>query len=300
VEAGDEAMGATFSIVAYGENRAQLSSAVEAAFQEAHRLDRMLSNYDAASEWSEVNRGAAQHPVPVSPELFQLLADCMRYSRESEGAFDLTVGPLMRVWGFYKGEGLMPGAPEISRALERVGYRHVRLDSATSTVRFDRAGVELDPGGIGKGYAVDRMIDVLRARGVSIALVSAGGSSIYGMGAPPESPEGWSVTIREPGDPRRAAAAVSLKNMSLSTSGSYEKFFFAGGKRYSHIMDPRTGRPAQGTASVSVLAPHTLDSEAWAKPYFINGRAWTEQHKPAGFRVFYCSDTKEQPCTWIP
>ena len=128
VEASDEAMGATFSIVAYGENRAQLGNAIAAAFQEVHRLDRMLSNYDSNSEWSEVNRSAAQHPVSVSPELFQLLADCMRYSRESEGAFDLTVGPLMRVWGFYKREGRMLDAAKISEALERVGYRHVQLD----------------------------------------------------------------------------------------------------------------------------------------------------------------------------
>ena len=168
-----------------------------------------------------------------------------------------------------------------------------------STVRFDRPGVELDPGGIGKGYAVDRMVEVLKRSGVEIALVSAAGSSIYGLGAPPDEPQGWRVVIRSPKDAKRPAAVVFLKDESLSTSGSYEKFFWAGGRRYSHIMDPRTGYPARGTASVSVMAPRTIDSEVWAKPYFIKGRAWTAAHKPEDFRVFFCDDTKEQACSWV-
>jgi thiamine biosynthesis lipoprotein len=224
----------------------------------------------------------------------------MRYSRESEGAFDITVGPLMKVWGFYKGEGLLPRPAVVKEAMARVGYRHVRLDPQVRTVQFDRAGVELDPGGIGKGYAVDRMVEVLKTRGIVSALVSGGGSSIYGLGAPPDKPEGWTVTIRDPREPHRTAAEVALKNTSLSTSGSYEKFFWAEGRRYSHLMDPRTGYPAQGTASVSVIAPRTIDSEVWAKPYFINGRAWTTQHKSQEFRVFFCEDTKEASCAWIP
>ena len=167
-------------------------------------------------------------------------------------------------------------------------------------MQFDSPDVELDPGGIGKGYAIDCMIRVLKQRGVEIALVSAAGSSIYGLGAPPEEPQGWRVTIRAPRDPRQIAAEVFLKNMSLSTSGSYEKFFWAKGRRYAHIMDPRTGHPAGGASSVSVLAPRAIDSEAWAKPYFIQGRAWTAVHKPKDFRVFFCEDTSQQKCNWVP
>jgi thiamine biosynthesis lipoprotein len=300
VQSDDEAMGATFSITACEADRAKVDAAVSAAFAEVHRLDRMLSNYDPASDWSEMNRRAGARPVSVSGELFHLIAECMRYSRESEGAFDITVGPLMKVWGFYKDEGKLPRDAEVKSALSRVGYRHIRLDPEAETVRFDQYGVELDPGGIGKGYAVDRMADVLRAHGVTRALISGGGSSIYAMGAPPDAPEGWAVTIRAPGDPRRVAAKISLRDMSLSTSGSYEKFFRADGRKYSHIMDPRTGYPAQGTASVSVVAPNTIDSEAWAKPYFVNGRAWTGKHKPQNFRVFFCEDAGEQACGWIP
>jgi len=299
VEQNDEAMGATFSIVLYGSDRLQMEKAADAAFDEVHRLDRLLSNYKPDSEWSEVNRTAAVRPVKLSAELFRLLSDCVKYSRESDGAFDITVGPLMKVWGFYKGEGALARPEDVTDALTRVGYRHVRLDAAAQTIRFDRAGMELDPGGIGKGYAVDRMVDVLRRSGIHVALVSAAGSSIYGLGAPPDEPTGWRITIRAPDDPNKSAAEVFLKDMSLSTSGSSEKFFWADGRTYAHIIDPRTGYPAQGLASVSVMSPRTIDSEAWAKPFFINGRTWTAAHKPANVRVFTCDDGKPSTCSWV-
>jgi thiamine biosynthesis lipoprotein len=300
VELSDEAMGSTFSVVLYGNDRRQLETAADAAFDEVHRLDRLLSNYKPDSEWSEVNRTAGVRPVKLSAELFQLLSDCMAYSRQSDGAFDITVGPLMKVWGFYKGEGALPRPSEVTDALTRVGHRQLRLDAAARTIHFDRPGMELDPGGIGKGYAVDRMVEILKRTGVHIALVSASGSSIYGMGAPPGEPAGWRITIRAPDDPHSSAADVLLKDMSLSTSGSYEKFFRADGRTYAHIIDPRTGYPAQGTASVSVMAPRTIDSEAWAKPFFINGRAWTAAHKPANVRVFICDDERRQGgCAWV-
>jgi thiamine biosynthesis lipoprotein len=143
------------------------------------------------------------------------------------------------------------------------------------------------------------MIDVLKREGVAIALVSASGSSIYGLGAPPDDSRGWPMTISTPHKPEEAAATVFLRDMSLSTSGSYEKFFWAGGRTYSHIMDPRTGYPARGASSVSVLAARTLDSEAWTKPFFINGRDWTRAHKPGVFRVFFCDDRPQPACMWI-
>jgi thiamine biosynthesis lipoprotein len=119
------------------------------------------------------------------------------------------------------------------------------------------------------------------------------------MGAPPDETQGWRVTIRAPEDPHAVAAEVLLKDMSLSTSGSYEKFFRAQGRTYSHIFDPRTGYPARGAASVSVVAPRTIDSEAWTKPYFINGRAWIAANKPARVRVFFCDDATPQSCGWV-
>jgi len=299
LEKSADAMGSTYSIAVYGDDRVQLEAAVDAAFDEVRRLDDLLSNYKPESEWSEVNREAAQRPVKVSPELFRLLQECLEYSRESEGAFDISVGPLMKVWGFYKGSGHLPHRAEVQAAMAKVGYRHILLDPANQTVRFDRPGVELDPGGIGKGYAVDRMVDVLKQKGVGIALVAGSGSSIYGLGAPPEEPKGWRIDIKDPWDVSKSLAEVYLRDMSMSTSGSYEKFFRAEGKIYAHIMDPRTGYPAQGSVSVSVVAPRTIDSEAWAKPFFVNGRLWTVKHKPKEFRVFFCEDKVEKPCAWL-
>jgi len=299
LEKSGEAMGSTYTIELYGSDRVRMEAAAEAAFDEVRRLDELLSNYRPESEWSQVNRRAAAGPMPISSELFDLFAACLEYSRRSEGAFDISVGPLMKVWGFYKGSGKLPHRAEVQAAMGRVGYRHVHLDRESRTVSFDRPGVELDPGGIGKGYAVDRMVDVLKQNGFRIALVAGSGSSIYGMGAPPSEPKGWRIEIKNPWDTRKTAAEVFLKDMSMSTSGSYEKFFKAEGRTYAHIMDPRTGYPAQGSVSVSVVTERTIDSEAWAKPYFVNGRQWAARHKPKDFRVFFCEDRMNQPCAWL-
>lgn len=293
-----DAMGSTFTAVLYGEDVGKMQSAVEQAFDEVRRLDHMLSNYIPSSELSEVNRRAAAQPVGVSTEFFNLLAACITYSRQSEGAFDISVGPLMKVWGFYKGSGRLPHRAEIRGAMASVGYSNILLDSKNHTVRFARTGVELDPGGIGKGYAVDRMAGILKESGVQSALINAAGSSIYAIGSPPNE-RGWRTKIRDPKDASKTAEEVYLKNQSMSTSGNYEKSFVAEGKIYSHIMDPRTGYPAKGMLSVSVIAPKTLDTEAWTKPYFIQGREWAAKHKQKGFRVFLCEDRSETACAWL-
>lgn len=299
LERSTDAMGATFSIVLYGSDQASMNQAIDAAFDEAHRLDDLLSNYKPASEWSRINREAAIHPVAVSAELFRLLSDCLDYSRASEGSFDLTVGPLMRAWGFFGGEHRVPSPEQIHSALNLVGYRHIELNSQNQTVHFDHSGVEIDPGGVGKGYAVDRMVEILRSRGFRNALVAASGSSIYGLGSPPDETRGWPINIADPWDHRKNAAQVFLKNLSLSTSGNYEKSFRLGGHRYSHIMDPLRGVPAESTVQVTVLASHAIDSEIWAKPYFIRGRDWTAAHKPMSWQVLYCENLPSAPCSWV-
>jgi len=292
-------MGTAFTVDLYGANAGVLQAAADAALEEAQRLDRMLSDYRPDSELSQVNSHAFERPVAVSQEFFDLLAACLNYSRRSEGSFDITVGALMRVWGFYKGSGRLPHRAEIAEALEHVGYRHVILDRAALTVRFDRSGIALDPGGVGKGYAVDKMVTVLKENGINSALVSGGGSSIYGLGAPPDDARGWYVKIRDPKDSAKKIAESYLRDQSLSTSGNYEKFFWAEGKLFSHIMDPRSGFPAQAAVAVSVIAPTTLDSEVWAKPYYILGRQWTAIHKPAEFRVLMCDNKVGAECAWV-
>ena len=292
-------MGTTYTIDMYGRNTGVMQAAAEGALEEAGRIDRMLSNYRPESELTRVNEHAAHQPVKISRELFDLLTTCVEYSRASQGAFDITVAPLMKVWGFYKDSGRLPDRAEVRAALGQIGYRTIELNPASHTIRFARQGVSLDPGGVGKGYAVDKMVEVLRKSGIACALVSGGGSSIYGMGAPPDSPKGWCVPVRDPKDEKKTAAEVYLRDESISTSGNYEKFFWANGKLYSHIMDPRTGFPAEGMLAVSVIAPKTLDSEVWAKPYYILGSAWTRAHKPRDFQVFLCEDKPGAACAWV-
>ena len=302
-EATLDAMGGTYSLVLYGPDRYQLEAASEAAFDEVRRLDQLLSNYKSTSEWSEINRFAADRPVAVSEESFQLLSACLEYSRRSEGSFDITVGPLMQVWGFYKGTGRLPHRAEIRSALASVGSRHVELDSAAKTVKFRRPGMSIDPGGIGKGYAVDRIVKILRDAGIESAFVSASTSTVYALGTPPGE-AGWKVTISDPKNRERSVGEVLLKDESLSTSGNYEKFFMAGKHLYSHIMNPSTGYPAEGMLSVSVIAPRAIDSEAWTKPLYINGRAWFAQAQARyqdlrSFRAFACENGWEPKCAWL-
>src|SRR5262249_20358047 len=151
-------MGCVYTIVVYGRNIAPLREAAAAALDEVDRIDRLMSNYKNDSELSRVNREAAERAIKVDPELFDFIAECLRYSRESDGAFDITVGPLMKAWGFFRGEGRAPDEAELAEARNRVGYQHVILNQKDGTIFFDKTGVELDLGGIAKGYAVDRAV----------------------------------------------------------------------------------------------------------------------------------------------
>ncbi len=287
-----DAMGGAFSIVLYGPNPARADLAAAAAFAELTRIESFLSNYRPDSEWSRTNREAAFRPVKVSAELFELLVVCGDYTRRSEGAFDISVGPLMRAWGFRGGGMQTPG-----RELSLVGFDKVKLDAAAQTVRFLRPGMELDPGGIGKGYAVDRMVAALRNCGIDCALVSAAGSTIFGMGSPPGR-GGWNVVIESPKSRLRTAGEVQLKDSALSTSGMREKSVRADGKVYGHIMDPRTGRPAAGAVMAAVTGKTALETEAWTKAVFINGSRWAAARLPQGCRAFFCDESAA--CGWLP
>jgi len=263
-------MGCTCVVRACGTDAAALRAAVAESLEEVERIDRLMSHYRPASPLSRLNREAADGPVAVEPELFDFIATCLRWSRESDGAFDVTVGPLMKAWGFFQDEGRVPDAPTLAAARAAVGYRHVRLDESARTVRFDRPGVELDLGGIGKGYAVDRVVALLRRRGVSSALVNLGGSSVYGFGVPPGR-RAWSVAVQDPTDPGKAALTVDLRDRALSVAGGTTRFFERDGVRYSHIMDPRTGGPVQGVLGVAVLTETATDGDALDDVLFVLG-----------------------------
>lgn len=280
-EASHNSMATDYTVVAYGQDRDFLAEVVNEVFEEIDRLDAQLSNYKPESELSQINRNAAHESVVVEPGLFKLIQDSLRYSRETNGSFDITVGPLMKAWGFFRGQGRIPTRQELDRVLQRVGYQHVKLDSASRTVRFDEQGIDLDLGGIAKGYAVDRAVALLRENGVASALVSSGTSSIYALGAPPGD-RAWKVTLRDPFDGNKVGDVIGLRNYSMSTSANYERFFKLGGKTYGHIMDPRTGMPTEGVLSVAVFAPATCQSDALTKPFFILGvngiRKYLDKH----------------------
>jgi thiamine biosynthesis lipoprotein len=263
-------MGCTATVRICGPDAAALPIIVGEALDEIDRVDRLMSHYRRDSPLSRLNREAANGPVAVDPELFAFLAECLRWSRESEGAFDVTVGPLMKAWGFFRDDGWMPGEDELARALDGVGYRYVVLDPQAGTVRFDRPGVELDLGGIGKGYAVDRVVELLRRRGVASALVNLGGSSVYGLGAPPGR-QSWEIKIQDPARAAKIALTVSLRDRALSVSGGYERVFEKEGVTYSHVMDPRTGRPVQGALSVAVLSDSATTGDALDNVLFVEG-----------------------------
>ncbi len=297
IESSAAIMGSEFRIACYAPTKQLAAGAITAAFDEVRRIDQLLSNYKPTSELSNLNREASKRDFKVSAELADLLASCLRYSKESEGAFDITVGSLVKAWGFYKGIPSTPNALTLWWAKRNSGYCNLQLNHADRTVRFLRSSLQLDPGGIGKGYAVDQAVAVLREYGIERALVSSGTSSIYALGTPPDDAAGWSLDIRVPSEPTATETVVSLQDEALSTSGSYEKFFEQDGKRYGHILDPRTGRPAEGMAAVSVIAPLTLDSEAWSTALFVNGAEWARNHPIPDSRVFLCAESGA--CSWL-
>jgi FAD:protein FMN transferase len=259
-----------FEIIAYGPVRARLAQAAEAAFEEIDRLDRQMSNYSETSELTYINRNAARENVVVEQELFDFLKLAIDSSRTTDGTFDITVGPLMKAWGFFDSTGRVPEAGEIKSVMARVGFKHVALDERAHTIRFDREGVELDLGGIAKGYAVDRAAAILRASGVTSAFITAGSSSISAIGAPPGQ-QAWRVEVNDPLDRSRKIEALDLKDRSISTSGCHQKTFEAVGKTYCHIMDPRIGRPVEGLLSATVITQSGVEAEVLSKALMVMG-----------------------------
>jgi FAD:protein FMN transferase len=276
-EDSHDAMGTVFTVVAYGEDKEFLAEVVREVFDEIDQLDAQMSNYKPQSELSGINRDAARHPVLVEPKLFGLIQDSLRTSQETDGAFDITVGPLLKVWGFFRGQGRIPSDSELASVMRRIGYRHVKLDSERREIWFNTPGVELDLGAIAKGYALDRAVELLRSEGISSALISSGTSSICALGAPPGE-TGWKISIRDPFDAKRVADTVRIKNYSLSVSGDYEKFFKLQGRIYSHIFSPKTGRPVENMLSTAVLAPLGETSDSLSTSFYVMGPKRTESY----------------------
>jgi FAD:protein FMN transferase len=279
--ASHQAMGTIFSIAAYGASSVFLKEAVRRAFREIDRLNHLMSHYRPESELSALNRNAHRKRVVVTHELFKIIEASLRYSEETHGAFDITVGSLMKSWGFFRRCGRMPSPPELAQALKQTGYRHVKLDAAARTVGFDKPGIELDLGAIGKGYAVDRAVEILRKEGIVQALVSSGTSSIYALGSPPGK-HGWEVSVCHPRDRRKTTCSLRLEDLSVSISGDCENFFEIEDRIYSHLMDPNTGMPVQDILMTAVVSPSATQSDALSTSFLIGGvaksRSYLECH----------------------
>ena len=263
------AMGSEFSIDLYAPDDEMAEQWMQISFEEIDRLEDLLSNYRPTSELSRISREAGKGPVVTDPETFAFLEKAVELSRRSDGAFDMTVGPLMRAWGFFFNQGRVPSEAELAALRAKTGWRHIKLDAEKRTVYFDNGvSMELDPGGIGKGYAVDRVVALLREQGVKAALVSGGSSSIYGVGAPPGE-AGWKVNVPDPVQAGVPMTSVDLKDMSLSTSACTEKFFIKNGHRYCHILNPHTERPVEDKLQTTVIAPSTTESDALSTATFV-------------------------------
>jgi thiamine biosynthesis lipoprotein len=246
----------------------------ESALDLIERLEGQLTIYRDDSEISRVNATAHEHPVAVEPRLFALLERAAGLFRETGGAYDVASGALSMAWGFVRGPRRVPDAGSLSEARRRSGSQLVRLDPSHRTVQFACPGVILNLGSIGKGYAVDRAIELVRAHGwPTPALVQAGQSSVYALGTSPDRlGGGWAVALRNPFDPERPLGTIWLRNRGLGTSGLAFQSFEADGRRYGHLIDPRTGEPASdGPASVTVLAPTAAEADALSTAFYLLG-----------------------------
>ncbi|MCU0770349.1 MAG: FAD:protein FMN transferase [Verrucomicrobia bacterium] len=270
------AMNTRFELVLPGDEALRLRAAGEEALQEITRLDALLSAFKPTSEIGHVNARADREAVQVSPEVFGLLLQARDLWELTEGAFDITVGPLMRCWGFWGASGRFPQPPDVRTALDSVGTAHLQLDAEHRTVRFGRPGMTLDLGAIGKGYALDRAVELLRESGVRSGLLHSGTSTASAIGSPPDSAV-WGMEIDQPvgadGTGTLPMPAVVIRDESLSVSSLAEKCFSANGRLYGHVMDPRTGEPVKAAVLTVVALPSAAEADAWSTALMVLGEA---------------------------
>jgi thiamine biosynthesis lipoprotein len=259
-------MGTDLQINVHGSDKAALNAALDAAEAEVRRIEDLMTDW-RPSPLMKLNEAAGSGPQVVDRELAAIVSRALEMGRLTGGAFDPTYAGVGRLWDFKKKPPRVPSAEDVARGLESVGYRRVRIDPAASTVDLPK-GMRIGLGGIAKGYAVDRAMETLRERGVEHALVNAGGD-LKALGFDGDAP--WEVAIKHPRDRERVIAVLRVANTALVTSGDYERFFEYEGKRYHHILDPRTGYPSTGAMSVTVVAPNAEYADALATALCVMG-----------------------------
>jgi FAD:protein FMN transferase len=241
---------------------------IREAAKEVHRLDEILSNFDPDSSLSRFNQQAGKGKTSLPPELHEILAIARQFSIMTSGDFDVTVGPLMELWRDSSSLGRLPDRDTLSKMLGRVGYEKLKLYDHRQAELL-QPGMKIDLGGIGKGYAVDLVANRVKAAGVNAALINFGGSSIYALGTPPGE-QGWEIGLQ--GTHGRLRGVVYLRDMALSTSGSMGKFWTVGGKRYGHLIDPKSGMPVTEPRMATIVAASATTAEALTKPLALRGK----------------------------
>lgn len=276
-------MGTSVSIQAFGGTEASRRAAIAEAFAAVSEVDRLMSNYRDDSELALINRMAGREAVPAGAALLSVLQAAQEVSARSGGAFDVTVGPLVRLWGFHDRRPHQPSEAELRSVRPLVDYRNVALDGRSGTVRFRREGVELDLGGIAKGFAVELAAGVLRRHGLT-GFIDAGGNQFM-LGRPPGR-AAWTVGIKDPDHADALLGVLDLDEGSVSTSGQYANALRIGSRQYGHILDPRTLQPSDAALSVTVVSPDGTLADALSKAGFVlgaeRGLAVIESFPPAG------------------
>ena len=273
-------MGTVFEATIYAPDKYVAEKTFNDVFQEINRLDYLMSNYKKESVLSELNKNASAEPANCNKELASVIEQSLQYSDITDGAFDITIGPLMKKWGFFKKQGRIPNKEELESVLESVSYKNIIIEEKTikslaknpgtvKTVFFKNPDTRIDLGGIGKGYAVDRAVSVLKQNGISSALINFAGN-IYTFGTPPGK-DSWVIGLQHPRESEGLLGTFEIKDKAVSTSGDYEKFFTIEGKRYSHIIDPRTGHPVKGIVSVTIVTDNATRADALSTGVFVLG-----------------------------
>jgi FAD:protein FMN transferase len=266
LERTEAIMGTRVYVQLWSEDAAKGNAAIDAVMQDMRRIDDLMSHYKPESQLSQINARANREPVQVDKELFDLIKLSTYYSQITQGAFDITYASVGYLYNYP--EHIHPTEAQITDALPAVNWHNMLLDEAHHTVRFEHPGMRIDLGGIGKGYAVDHGIDILKARGIEHAVVTAGGDTrILGdhMGRP------WLVAIRHPDNPQKVVTRIPLSDSAMSTSGDYERYFDEDGVRYHHIIDPHTGHSASKVRSATILAPTATQTDGMSKTAFVLG-----------------------------
>jgi FAD:protein FMN transferase len=261
-------MGTSVQVRAFGGDEPARRAAIDEAFGAIAEVDRLMSNYRADSELTHINAAAARGPVVVSDPMLRILEAAQKVSADSNGAFDVTVGPLVRLWGFFDKRPHVPSAQELAAVRPLVGFRNLLVDAQQHAVRFVRPGVEIDLGGIAKGFAVEVAADVLRRRGLQ-GFIDAGGNQ-YMVGAPPGKTQ-WTVGVKNPDGAGQLLGAIDVTEGSVSTSADDANFLVAAGRRYGHLLDPRSLTPSTMSLSATIVSRDGTLADALSKAAFVLG-----------------------------